>query len=119
MSADAIARSITSRRYRWRDEADLQAQLAVAFAEDGIAVAREHRLSPTDRVDFFDHGTGVAVEVKVASSTAEVIRQLWRYAKCDTVREIVLVSSRSAHASALPPAVNGKPVRVVHVGGFP
>jgi hypothetical protein len=81
------------------------------FEEEGWDVEHECPLSGRreDRVDFF-YG-GVAIEVKVDGSTSEVTAQLQRYALHPSVREILLVTTRSRHT--VPAELGGKPVTVL------
>lgn len=81
-----------------------------------ILTSREVQLSPSDRVDFMVDG--VAIELKVKCSTNEILRQLARYAQHDSVREILLLSVTRAPLLKLPPTLNGKPVRGLHIGRF-
>lgn len=115
---DDIVQAVTSRYFRFSSEIDLQEQLAAAFKEDGIVLAREHRLTPKDRPDFFHVVDGVTVEVKIKGSAASVLFQLHRYAQHDSVTSIVLLTSVVYHVGVMPRTLCGKPVVVVKVGGF-
>lgn len=112
-----ILEVVRRRHFRWTDEVDLHLQLAGAFHEDGVLVVREHMLDRQSRLDFFEVEHGIAIEVKVAGSAADVLRQLWRYAEHDAVKEIVLVTSQSRHL-ALAGKQSGKRVVAVRIGGF-
>ena len=81
-----------------------------------VLTSREVVLSPSDRVDFMVDG--IAVELKVKCSTNEILRQLERYAQHESVREILLLSVTRAPLLKLPPSLNGKPVRGLHIGRF-
>ena len=70
------------------------------------------RLAPTDRIDFLLGGVGI--EVKVDGSTAQILRQLRRYASSPQIEHLVLVTNRARHRS-LPAVIGGKPLRVVHI----
>lgn len=76
---------------------------------------REVFLSKTDRVDFMVD-CRIAVELKVKCHANEILRQLARYAQHDEVREILLLSVTRAPLLKLPPTLNGKPVRGLHIG---
>jgi hypothetical protein len=115
----AIVRALTRRRFRASNERELQDCIAQAFAfellsENGPAFRREVRLSSADVVDFMVED--VAVEVKMQGSLAAVTRQLHRYAQHDDVRALVLVTSLQRLGNQ-PEQMNGKPLRVVNVGG--
>jgi hypothetical protein len=94
------------------DEALLQNAMAEAFV--GLPFEREHSFSRHDRVDFFFKEAGIAVEVKVAGSPNEVLRQLHRYAQHEDVKALLLVTTRAAHR-LLPGELNGKRLQVVHM----
>lgn len=81
---DRVVAAIHANRYRYANEGDLQQGLAVALERSGLTPAREVRLSPRDRIDLLVDGVGI--EVKVASSTASVLRQLTRYAASDRLQ---------------------------------
>ena len=66
--------------------------------------------------------TGIGIEVKTndskgGASLSQVTRQLWRYAKLDSIKAIILVTSRSKHRD-LPAEILGKPVFVVYLSSF-
>lgn len=88
LRAGAAASPIT-----YMSEDELQEALAAVLGDSAV---REVRLSDgRSRIDILMHGVGV--EVKVAGSLADVIRQLDRYAACEEIRELVLVTTRSKH----------------------
>jgi hypothetical protein len=114
--AKSVARLLEQARFRFTDEAGLQAGIGAllrAGLPSSTDVVREHRLSGRDRVDFMVGGS-VAVEVKIHGSDASVVRQLIRYAEHDAVRAIVLVTSVARHVTVMPDALMGKPLLVVH-----
>ena len=112
--AAVIVAALEAARFRFVDEAGLQAGIAEVLAGAGLgAVSREHRLSARDRVDFVVGG--VAVEVKVTGAAADVVRQLLRYAEDAAVAELVLVTTVNRHVVAMPAALRGRPLHVVHV----
>ncbi len=113
-----IIEAVTSRRWRWKDEAELQRLLAAAFVEDEIKLAREYTLTATERPDFFHLAAGVAVEVKVKGAAASVMRQLWRYASRPEVAVVILITSVARHAASMPATLYDKPLHVVQVKGF-
>lgn len=118
-TADAL-RQLISKELTFapcNDEYGYQEQLQ-AFLDKacGALTSREVVLSPTDRVDFMVDG--VAIELKVKCSTNEILRQLARYAQHESVREILLLSVTRAPLLKLPPTLNGKPFRGLHIGRF-
>lgn len=97
------------------DERELSDALATLFDSYGLSYEREARISPKDRLDFLMNG--VAVEVKIEASWSALVRQLARYAAHARVQGIVVVTTRR-QLSALPPVIEGKPVRVAYVGAL-
>lgn len=109
----AVHRILSTRRFFVADEAELQAGIAGTLEAEGVAFAREHALSPEDRPDFMLPG-GLAIEVKVDGSVAEVTRQVWRYVAHAEVAEVLVVTTRARHLS-IAGALGGKTVRVLWV----
>lgn len=97
-------------------EDELQAGLAAALAAAGELARREVVLSDgRSRIDLLTDA-GVGIEVKVDGSWANVVRQLIRYAKCDEVTELILVTTRVRHHS-IPTVIDGKPVHLLSLIG--
>jgi|GEM_PF-1558930 len=104
---------IAGYRFRFSCEASLQNSLDELFRANQISFEREVIIGPTDRLDFLIDG-GIAVEVKINGSLPALTRQVFRYAKNDRVRCILIVTSRLRLAS-LSDDVNGKPVSTVYL----
>lgn len=104
---DQIRGALDRYRFNFRNEAELQAGVALALEREGIAYLREHRLNAQDRPDFFCDG--IVIECKIAGSWAALVRQLARYAEHADVLAIIVVSSCAAHGG-LPAELNGKPI---------
>lgn len=143
MLAEIVA-ELALYRFHWAKERDLQdgiekALLGLAGRRDGwrgidaidpsegvlpgsfgpMEVKREARLGrDAGTVDFVVKidGVRVGIEVKVKGSFAEVARQLFRYAESCEVDALLLVSTRSKHASELPAVIQGVPVASHLVG---
>lgn len=113
---DVVVALLEAQSFGCANEAELQAALADLMAVHNVE--REYRLNEKDRIDFLvKHREGnVGVEVKVGGSLTNVLRQLARYADCDAITSLVLVTTRSKH-KAVPPTLRGKPLSVVYVGG--
>lgn len=108
----ALARQITAgqKPALYRDEYDLQTAIADRL---GDTIVREHDLSDgRSRVDLWHPTAGIAIEVKINSTRADVIRQLIRYAHCPEVAGIILITTRARHHH-LPAELNGKPTRLL------
>jgi len=97
-------------------EDELQGGIAAALDAAGIVARREVVLSDgRSRIDLLTDDR-IGIEVKVAGSWANVVRQLTRYAKCDDVDELVLVTTRVAHHN-IPADLEGKPVHLISLIG--
>lgn len=115
MNAEQVAESLSDARLPCGTEAKLQEAIAAHLCSLGVVFNREHWLAESDRVDFL-LPNGLAVEVKIRGSANEVMHQLMRYAQHETVRELLLVTSKLTLAS-VPSELNGKPVRVAIIWG--
>ena len=112
---------------RHADERELQERIAVALARaTGIPggvddVTREHRLDARSRPDFLvwtGAATGIAVEVKIAGSPQDVLRQLLRYAEHPAVSGVLLVTTRSRHRGIVPAELLGKPAACLCIADY-
>ena len=97
--------------FSYQNELELQDGIAQALSAATIPYEREKRLTPTDRPDFFVDG--IVLEVKIKGATRAVLRQLNRYAGHESVKAILLVTTRSLQAFQVPESMNDKPVRVL------
>jgi hypothetical protein len=110
-----LASFLAGWRFRFDGEKALQAAIAGALDAAGVPFEREVRLGRAGTIDFLVAG-GIGLEVKVGGSVADLTRQLFRYAGEDRVREVVLATTRRAHA--FPDAtMQGKPARCVVLAG--
>lgn len=110
---DRVASELGRRRFGTSDEFELQDALASVFAEEGMPAEREALMSGKERIDFLLE-EGVGIEVKIKGSLTDVTRQLARYADCDRVSSLILVTTRQAHR-AVPTEIRDKPIRVVYL----
>ena len=94
-------------------ERDLQESLAELLSSEGYAAERERTLGPAERPDFLVDG-GIAVEVKVNGTAAQLERQLRRYLAHPEITGALVVTTRARHRS-LAAVIGGKPVRVIWV----
>jgi hypothetical protein len=122
MTSAELARALQGYAFHFTDEKQLQAGIAQALADLKVEFLAEVSLTPGDRLDFLLPADGIGIEVKTNDSKggaalSSVTRQLWRYAKLDAVKELVLVTTRSKHRD-LPPDILGKPVHVVYISGI-
>ena len=113
MSAKAIADVLRRHRFNYSNEDQLQEGIAAALTIAGFDVEREVRLTRSSRIDLLVGSVGI--EVKVAGTPIDVASQLARYALCDRIEELVLVTSRPRHG--LPPEPLGKPLEIIQLAG--
>ncbi|MFZ4807500.1 MAG: hypothetical protein ACOYLQ_09605 [Hyphomicrobiaceae bacterium] len=127
--AEVIA-ALAGRRFSLEDEKQTQVEIAAALAGAGVPYRREVRLHAApeieiDRGELIERGFGrdlgvidfmvgtLGVEVKIKGAAASIVRQLRRYAESYQVGALLLVTNRAA---VLPPAIDGKPLAVFHLG---
>lgn len=97
------------------NERDLRECVEKLFGRLGVPFRREVDLGQSaGRIDYMVDDVGV--ELKTEGSVSEVARQVHRYMGCDSVGGVVLLTTRGKHRSV--PSVQGKPFRVVVVGGI-
>jgi len=107
-AAIRICDVLEAARMQYVTEAELQAEIAAAFAAAGIDAAREVRLSDgQSRIDLLAGSVGI--EVKIGGGRSAVNRQLARYARCDEITALVLVTTRAGHFGRRV-ETNGKPI---------
>ena len=111
MTLRALAALLEGYRFDTSNEDAVQRGLASVLAEQRIVFRREVPV-PGGRLDFLvDVDGGTAIEVKLDGSTANLIRQLARYAELEGVRSLLVVTTRHRLAQ-VPREIAGKPVRV-------
>lgn len=117
--ANALKRSIESRRLPAHSERALQDDLALRLRpladEHGWTVRREEELAPGQRPDFLVGSATelVPIECKVGGSELEVLRQCDRYLRIPSVSGLVLLTTHPMHGAVELLAANGKRVMVV------
>lgn len=104
---EAILAALRGRRLTLSSEKALQAELAGVFRHAGLQMDREVAVGPREIIDFL--GDGVGVEVKIKGSKRGVYDQLERYARCEGVKALILVTNVP---TGMPAAILGKPVYV-------
>ena len=80
-------------------------------ALDAAALPWEHevRLAPRCRIDLMCGGVGIEIK-RGAVDKARILEQLQRYAACERVEGLILVTEKTV---PVPHAINGKPVRLI------
>ena len=90
-------------------EYDLPRLVMDTLSRQGVPFAPEVSLAPRCRIDLMCGGVGVEIK-RGRVERAKVLRQLTRYAACEQVAGLSLVTEKSL---GLPREIGGKPVRVV------
>lgn len=109
-----IERLLRTHRFRFVNERELQDGIELVLRGAGLAITREASLGAAGTIDFLVDDLGV--EVKVAGSRADVVRQVHRYLQVDALSSILVVTTR-AQLARLPASIAGKPVRALHLTG--
>ena len=105
-----IANALSAVRMPARpEEYDIHAAVARALTEAGLEYEHEYRLGPRRRIDFRVGRIGIEVK-KGRPASAQLREQLARYLESDALDGVIVVTQR---VTALPKAINGKPVRLV------
>ena len=90
-------------------ETDIHACVGQRLTAAGLPFAHEAKLASGCRIDFLVGSVGVEIK-KGKPSAATLAAQLQRYAACDAVGGLIVITERSVR---LPPAILGKPVRCI------
>ena len=109
MTPEQILTKLSSARFHYGSEADLQEGIAQIL---DCEFQKEFKLSGKDRIDFLVGDVGI--EVKVDGSATALLRQVRRYLEHDRLNTIIIVTTRCRHKE-LPASLNGKPIHVLHL----
>ena len=90
-------------------EYDLHRLVMDTLSRQGVPFAHEVSLAPRCRIDLMCGGVGIESK-RGRVERAKVLRQLTRYAACERVAGLILVTEKSL---GMPREIGGKPVRVV------
>ncbi len=90
-------------------EMDLHQMVAWRLSEAGLPYVHEAKLAPGCRIDYLVGSVGIEIK-KGRPDASAVKKQLMRYAACEGVQAIVLLTPRTV---VLPKTVLGKPVHVI------
>jgi hypothetical protein len=113
---EGVLAALRGCRFNFTSERELQDGVAQMLDELGVEYEREREFGPDDRIDFW-FPDGMGIEVKIQESLTEVTRQLHRYAGCDEVRVLVLLTTKMAHRR-MPEEMCGKPIHVLYRSPF-
>lgn len=103
-----IIAAIESSRINLSTEALAQNALTKLFDARGWPAQAEVRLTPSDRIDFMIQDVGL--EVKIGQPRRSILRQLERYAACEEVGHLILVTSTAFPSGGF--KVGGKQVDI-------
>ena len=90
-------------------ENDIHRMVAQRLEDAGIEFTHEAKLGPGCRIDYLAGNVGIEIK-KGKPDAANVKKQLMRYAACENVHAIILLTQRRV---AVPAQVLGKPVHVI------
>ena len=90
-------------------ETDIHAMVAQRLTEAELPFVHEAKLAPGCRIDYLVDTIGIEIK-KGRPDASAVKKQLMRYAACDGVEAIILLSQYSV---AVPRTVLGKPVYAI------
>jgi len=122
MNAIELASALVALRFRCNNEKELQAGIFQALTTLEVPFVPEYPLTVEERIDFYAPVEGIGIEVKTNDSRggaalSTVTRQLWRYAKSEEIKALILITTRSKHRE-LPPDILGKPLLVIYLNSF-
>ena len=90
-------------------ENDIHRMVAERLTQAGLSFTHEAKIGPGCRIDYLVDGVGI--EIKKGKPDARALsQQLLRYARCEDVKAIIVLSQR---AVTVPKTALGKPVRVI------
>ncbi len=110
-----IGRLLAGFGYRYGSEVQLHQALSTVLDQAGHAHVREYRLDASNRADFWLDG--LVIEVKVAGSLADALRQVGRYIGLPQVRGVLLATTERWGERPLVarPAWQGKPFNIIRL----
>ena len=88
-------------------EYDIHQMVSECLAENRLDFTHEAKIGAGCRIDFLSSGVGIEIK-KGKPIPAVLLRQLHRYAACEAVDSLIIVTQRSVQ---LPKSVNEKPLR--------
>jgi hypothetical protein len=109
--SQAIGKQLRLHRAAVMREERIHDSIAQAFAELGIQVEREYRLTKSSRLDFFVPDSGTVVEVKKGNIGVDVLHQVGRYFESPEVTGCILIGMR--FDARMPSKFAGKPIAAI------
>lgn len=111
---DRIVEVLSACTFRYARETQLHLGIEQALRASGFDPRPEVRIVG-GRIDFIVGTTGI--EVKVKGTAADLATQLARYSAEASLDSLLVVTTRTRHRE-VPRDLNGKPVRVLLLGGY-
>lgn len=108
MTASAVSDLLSRYRIMGVAESVVQAQIERALRQEAVPFEREVELAPGDRIDFMVGAVGI--EVKTKGSRPQIIRQLARYVRNDSLEGIVLAATSRRVLASVPDEITGMPI---------
>ncbi len=115
MTLTDLVTKLSGYRFTFTSEKELQEGIASALITERIPYRRELHLSVPDRPDFMLDG-GIALEVKIKGSLADLLRQASRYAGHAEVTGILVIGT-PRWLPRVPVQLAGKPVQTLRLLG--
>lgn len=109
----SISSALLDRQWRRASELSIQDGIEDVLKALCLTFEREARIGEC-RPDFLVDG--IAIEAKVGGSLAALTRQVHRYVQLNSVRAVVVATTKRTHG-LLPAQMNGKPVQCVVLPG--
>ena len=110
---DLIVSALAASSFRYSRETQLHLGIEQCLVAAGFEPKSEQRITG-GRIDFLVNRVGV--EVKIKGTAADLLAQLVRYSVEESIDALLVVTTRVRHRD-LPRELNGKPVRVILIGG--
>ena len=102
---------MTGVRFPLNSEAALKTKMTELMTQHEILFKREFALNKKDRPDFMIDS--YAIEVKIKGGAIAIYKQCERYAMCEGVKGVVLITNK---AIGWPSFIAGKPTYVFDLG---
>src|SRR5688572_22986240 len=110
-----VAKLLKGYRYNVGSECDFQCGVLDVLTQSQIDCESEYDLGPgCGRIDLFLPRFRIGIELKVKGSPSQILRQLYRYARCPIVTSLLLMTSRP-RLNPIPLSIHGKPLAVLSV----
>ena len=113
-----LRKQIQRYNYVYENETELQDQIETVLKDFNVLYSREHKLDDKSRIDFYLPKEKIGIEIKVKSGANVVSDQLARYAKCDQIEQLILITTRMAHVQLQGTMYGNVMLETIFIGGF-